>query len=94
MASAASDGPLACCHGFFVVAGGRQVGAIETPVFPGASSDPDFLVVRTEDSIPGTFRVVSAALVEDVDQAARSITLSVDRDAIAALPEELPLTGR
>jgi|tagenome__1003787_1003787.scaffolds.fasta_scaffold20675833_2 hypothetical protein len=94
MASAASEGPLARCHGFYVLAGGREVGAIETPVFPGASSEPDFLVVRTEDSIPGTFRVVSALLVEDVDPAARSVTLSLDRDAIVALPEELPLIDR
>jgi hypothetical protein len=94
MASAASEGPLARCHGFFVMAGGRSVGAIETPVFPGASSEPDFLVVRTADSIPGTFRVVSAALVQDVDPAARSITLSLDGDEVAALPEALPLGER
>jgi hypothetical protein len=94
MASAASEGPLARCHGFYVLAGGQPVGAIETPVFPGPSSEPDFLLVRTEDSIPGTFRLVSAALVEDVDPAARSVTLALDREALTSLPEELPLIDR
>jgi hypothetical protein len=87
-----TDGPLARCHGFFVIAGGRPIGAIETPVFPGAASDPDFLVVRTSDSIPGTFRVVSAALVAGVDDEERSVTLALDSDEVAALPEALPLS--
>jgi hypothetical protein len=94
MASAAGEGRLARCHGFFVLAGGAPVGAIETPVFPGASSEPDFLLVRTEESISGTFRVVSTALVENVDPDERSVTLALDRAAVESLPEELPLTDR
>ena len=82
---------LAFCHGFTVATGDASVGAVETPLFTGAASSPDYLIIRTTDVIPGSFRAVPATLVEEVDPARRLITLCVDRDTIAALPEHLPL---
>ncbi|HEX7082540.1 MAG TPA: hypothetical protein VF186_00325 [Gaiellaceae bacterium] len=82
---------LGGCHGFAVAAGEAAVGSIETPIFGGVSVDPDYLVVRTVDEIPGTFRVVSASVVEDVDPARRLMRLGLTYDQIVALPEHLPL---
>ena len=76
-----------CCHGFTVAAGGIRVGTVETPVFVGASLEPVSLVIRTADSIPGTFRVVPLALVADADPTLRRIVLSVGRNEIARLDE-------
>jgi hypothetical protein len=86
-----ADERLGRCHGFAVAAGGRSIGSVETPVFPGASSEPDFLIVRTTEAFPGTFRVVPAALVVAIDHERNLITLDLDGDAIGELPERLPL---
>ncbi len=58
---------LARCHGFQLVSGDELVGFVETPVFSGTSIEPDSLVVRTVRSIPGTFRTIAVADVEEVD---------------------------
>jgi hypothetical protein len=84
---------LAHCHGFGVAAGERRVGAIETPVFAGPSSTPDYLIVRTDAGIDGTFRLVPASLVVDVDTSRRLITLGVGRDQVEGLPQRLPSVG-
>jgi hypothetical protein len=85
-------GRLARCHGYVVAAGGRPIGSVETPAFHGATREPDYLIVRTSDAITGTFRVVSAARVAAIDPVRRVITLDISSDAVAALPERLPLT--
>jgi hypothetical protein len=81
---------LTCCHGFTVAARGNRVGAVETPVFSGSSLEPVSLIVRTADSIPGTFRVVPLALVADVDSTTRRIALSIGPNEIARLDELVP----
>lgn len=85
---------LAASHGFSVQAGEAPVGSVETPVFAGSSIEPDYLVVRTTETIPGTFRVVSAAFVREVDPVGRRMTLGLSRDALTALPESLPIQQR
>ena len=73
---------LACCHGFAVAAGGEPVGCVETPVFTGTSLEPDSLIVRTVDEIPGEFAAVDIAAVAHVDEEQRSITLRGSRDEL------------
>jgi hypothetical protein len=85
---------LSGCHGFEVSAGSRCVGAIETPHFASATVEPDYLLVRTGDGIDGTFRVVPAALVLQVDPQRRIVFLDADAEVIAALPRQLPLGRR
>jgi len=82
---------LTSCHGFLAVAGDRVLGLVETPLFPRAESEPDYLVVRTTSSVPGVFRIVPCSLVERVDVARRRLELRGEWSEIAALPERLPL---
>jgi hypothetical protein len=90
----ADGGQLAWGHGFAVAPGLRPIGAIETPLFAGPATAPDYLLVRTSGAIDGTFRAVPTSLVVDVDIPRRAITLGTDHDSIAALPEHLPLERR
>jgi hypothetical protein len=69
------EGSLACCHGFVVAAGDEPVGQVETPVFSGTSLEPDALIVRTVEAIPGTFAAVAVAQVATVDEADECIIL-------------------
>lgn len=82
--------PLAGCHGFSVAAQGTSIGSVETPVFPERGIDPVYLLIRTSAEIPGTFRVLPAALIERIDSEAQTIVLSIDTAGVAALPERLP----
>jgi hypothetical protein len=90
----ASEAQLASCHGFIAVAGDRIVGLIETPLFPGAESEPDYLVIRTTRSVPGVFRMVPCSLVERIDVSRRRLELRAHWSEVAALPERLPLARR
>ena len=78
----ARTGSLSCCHGFAVAAGDGPVGRVETPIFSGTSLDPHSLLLRTIDTIPGTFAAVASDRVASVDEAARSITLDGTRDEL------------
>jgi hypothetical protein len=82
---------LASCHGFAVIAANGPVGTIETPLFTGAATEPDYLIIRTTAAIEGAFRVVPTALVENVDPLGHQIFLNADHNTIASLPEYLPL---
>jgi hypothetical protein len=85
---------LARCHGYRVAAGDSSVGLVETPMFAAAASAPDYLIVRTGESIAGTFRIVPASLVVDLDPARRLVILGIDKNAVAGLAEHLPLERR
>jgi hypothetical protein len=92
MSRTGTVGPaLARCHGFSVTAGGRRIGVVETPVFPTATSEPDYLIVRTTAALPGTFRVVPVASVAALDAAVDEIALDLAWEDVSALPERLPL---
>jgi hypothetical protein len=77
-----------------VAAGDRLVGVAETPVFGDTGRAPDYVIVRTAPWIGGTFRVVPSAMVDDVDEVGRVVTLAVTGALFAELPERLPLEGR
>ena len=90
-ASHPDDRRLHRSHGYLVVAHDTEVGTVETPLYPVSARDPDFLVVRTAEEIPGTFRVLPASFVEAVDEERRTVTLWIEADDIRSLPERLPL---
>jgi hypothetical protein len=73
---------LACCHGFSVAAGDEPVGRVETPVFTGTELEPQSLLLRTVEEIPGEFAAVSVTDVAAVDEAQRQITLRGTRDEL------------
>jgi hypothetical protein len=87
----ARTGSLSCCHGYHVAAGDGPIGRVETPIFSGTSLEPHSLLVRTIDTIPGTFAAVASDRVTSVDEAARSITLDGTRDELFG---ESPFPGR
>ena len=70
------------------------MGTVETPIFHGVSREPDFLVIRVIDSMPGTFRVVPSTVVEDVDIELWVMTVGMTGEAFSALPEGLPFARR
>lgn len=89
-----SNGGLACCHGYRVVCGELLLGEVETPVFAGPLAEPEFLLVRTGELLTGTFRMLPAALVVDVDPAQRQVAVGADGERVTALPEHLPVRRR
>jgi hypothetical protein len=91
VARASSPRVLACCHGYVVAAGDLEIGEVETPIFAGPLSEPDYLLVRTVGSISGTFRIVPTTLVTDIDEDRQLVAIASDHDAVAALPERLPV---
>ena len=82
------DTPLARCHGFRVMAADYPLGLVETPVFSGNGLEPDYLIVRTDESLPGAFANVPVDLVDDIDDRGETISLS------AVIGELLPRFGR
>jgi hypothetical protein len=78
----ARTGSLSCCHGFDVAAGDGPVGRVETPIFSGTGLEPHSLLLRTVNTIPGTFAAVAASRVVSVDETAKSITLDGTRDEL------------
>jgi hypothetical protein len=91
MGSSSSRDGLSHCHGYRVLAGGQEVGAVETPIFWGPLSEPEFLLIRTSDVISGTFRVMPVGLVVAVDPGARLLAIGLGSDGVAALPESMPM---
>jgi hypothetical protein len=83
-------GSLACCHGFAVAAGDEPVGQVETPVFTGTALEPESLLLRTVEAIPGEFAAVPVTEVAAVDEAGRQITLRGTRDQLFGRVPPLP----
>ena len=75
-------GSLACCHGYAVAAGNEPVGQVETPVFAGTALEPESLLLRTVEGIPGEFAAVPVTEVAAVDDAGQQITLRGTRDEL------------
>lgn len=85
---------LATVSGYRVEADGAVVGEVETPLFPGAAGQPDYLVVRPA-AVDRTRRIViPVVLVRAVDHVRRSVTVAASGSTIDALPGNLPLGRR
>ena len=82
--------PLGQAHGFSVVAVDGPCGAVQTPVFPPNTRDPDFVVVRVPGP-PARYRLVPAAAVLEVDRGRELVRLGLTRAQVARLSERLPL---
>jgi hypothetical protein len=78
------------CHGFLVNARGRLVGSVETTA-PAATREPRYLVLRMTDAFDGTFRFVPTGWVATVDHRRRRVILDADAEAVASLPQRLPV---
>jgi hypothetical protein len=86
----ATPAKLATSHGYAVEADDGDVGEVETPLFPPAGAEPDFLVVRLASDM-SQFAVVPVHVVSNVDPASRRIKLDASRSAVAAMPRDIPL---
>lgn len=69
---------LARCNGFTVIADGKVVGSVATPVFSGTKLLPDYLLVRLAKSIPGTYWAVPATLVADADPESQTVVVEAE----------------
>ena len=81
---------LAASHGFSVVALDGDVGEVETPLFPPAGGEPDFLVLRLA-SEEATFAVVPVQLITHVDSQERRISLDASCSAVAEMRGDIAL---
>jgi hypothetical protein len=84
---------LASCNDYLVEATDGQVGTVETPLFPPEGSEADYLVLRVAGSSRARRRVVTTALVRDVDPTRRLVRLRVTKAELERLPEDLPLAN-
>jgi hypothetical protein len=84
---------LASCNDYLVDAIDGHIGEVETPLFPPDGSEPDYLILRVSGSGGARRRVVTAALVEEVDSRQRLVRLHLTKEQIKRLPEDLPLAN-
>jgi hypothetical protein len=80
---------LASCNDYVVEARDGPAGTVETPLFPPDGSEADYLVLR----VGARRRVVSTALVKDVDPGRRLVRLRVTTAELERIPEDLPLAN-
>jgi hypothetical protein len=73
---------LARCNGFTVLAGDEPIGTVATPVFSGTKLLPDYLLVRLDESIPGTYFNVPTAQVADADAEEEVVVLDIEVDRL------------
>jgi hypothetical protein len=83
--------PLLSCHGYIVIADDGWLGTVETPLFGSDSSEPDYLVVRTQ--IDGLARraLVPASLVRRVEVDDDLVHVQGNVWELSRLPTSLPL---
>ena len=80
-----------CPLRYGVAAGNERVGQVETPVFTGTELEPEALLLRTVEEIPGEFAAVPVTEVAEVDLAERLITLRGTRDDLFGHITSAPL---
>ena len=78
---------LARCNGFTVIAGDEHVGHVATPVFSGTKLLPDYLLIRLDESIPGTYCAIPTGLIADADPMSETVLLQIGVDELRLLPE-------
>ena len=76
---------LARCNGFTVLSGDEPIGTVATPVFSGTKLLPDYLLVRLDESIPGTYFNVPTTQVADADAEEEIVVLDTDIDSLLRL---------
>lgn len=82
---------LAQCHGWRVDALDATIGRVETPLFPGASRAPDYLVLRTAGEHGWSFPIVPVGRIARVDRDGERLTLALTVEEIRRCPRRLPL---
>jgi hypothetical protein len=86
-------GALARCHGFLAVGEHGPLGEVETPLFAGDRTDPDFLVIRLTARGQTRRPLVPVALVAGVDERCELVRLRTEAGELFELPERLPLSA-
>lgn len=76
---------LARCNGFTVLARDEPIGTVATPVFSGTKLLPDYLLVRLDESIPGTYFNVPTGRVADADAEEEVVVLDIEVDGLRRL---------
>jgi hypothetical protein len=66
-------------------------GAVETPLFPADSAEPDYLIVRLASRVRRALPIVPVALVESVDVEREVVYVAATRHELAAFPQHLPV---
>jgi len=89
-AEASAAARLSASHGFSVEAVDGKVGEVETPLFPPAGGEPDFLVVRLADG-EASFAVVPVQLISSIDAVERRITVGASCSAVASMRGDIAL---
>ncbi len=88
------DESLGKCHGYVVLADDGWVGHVETPVYGSDSSEPDYLVVRTQGPIRDGRALVPVSLVREVDPDDCLVHLQGSLRELSRFPRSLPLEQR
>ena len=83
--------PLQNCHGYIVIADDGWLGTVETPLFGSDSSEPDYLVVRTQLDGPTRRALVPASLVRRVGVDDALVHVQGNVWELSRLPNSLPL---
>jgi hypothetical protein len=81
---------LARCNGFTVLAGDEPIGTVATPVFSGTKLLPDYLLVRLDESIRGTYFNVPTRYVTEADPDLETVVVDIGLAEVRLLQDPDP----